>query len=133
MQSGVIGELRVPTPAVFNTGQVLFGLVRAHMETGRDEYLSGARRAADYMVQAQGADGSFEHGRSAMARDYCTTYYTRAAWALCVFGTHVQERRYTDAAERNVRFGLSQRGGSMCPMAGAHPVSRGRPRQHLSG
>ncbi len=108
VQSGVIGEQLVPAPAVFNTGQVLFGLVRAHMETGRDEYLSGARRAADYMVRAQGADGNFEHGRSAVARDDCTTYYTRAAWALCVFGTYVQERRYTDAAERNVRFGLAQ-------------------------
>lgn len=108
VQSGVIGEQAVPTPAVFNTGQVLFGLVRAHMESGRDEYLSAARRAAEYMVSAQGPDGSFLHGRSSVARDDCTTYYTRAAWGMCLFGTYVHERRYVDAAERNLRFAISQ-------------------------
>ena len=80
VQGGVIGEQAVPTPAAFNTGQVLFGLVRAHMETGRDEYLVAGRRAADYLVGAQAPDGSYAHGRSAMARVDCTTYYTRAAW-----------------------------------------------------
>ena len=79
VQSGMIREQLVPTPALFNAGKVLFRVVRAHMETGRDEYLSGARRAADYMVRAQRADGRFEQGQCAVARDYCTTYYTRAA------------------------------------------------------
>jgi hypothetical protein len=108
VQSGVIGEERTPSPAAFNTGQVLFGLVRAHQESGRDEYLMGARHAAEYLVHAQGPDGSFAYGRSAAARHDCTTYYTRAAWGLCLFGTHVGERRYTDAAERNIRFALTQ-------------------------
>lgn len=108
VQSGVIGEQAEPTPASFNTGQVLFGLVRAHQETGRDDYLAGARRAADYLVLAQDPDGSFARGRSAVARSDCTTYYTRAAWGLCLFGTHVHERRYTEAAERNIRFALGQ-------------------------
>ena len=108
VQGGVIGEQAVPTPAAFNTGQVLFGLVRAHMETGRDEYLVAARRAADYLVDAQAPDGSYAHGRSAMARGDCTTYYTRAAWGLCYFGTYVGESPYVESAERNIRFGISQ-------------------------
>jgi uncharacterized protein YyaL (SSP411 family) len=108
VQSGVIGEGRERTPAAFNTGQVLFGLVRAHQETGRDEYLHAGRRAADYLVGAQGPDGSFARGRSSSARSDCTTYYTRAAWGLCLFGVHAGDRRYTDAAERNIRFALTQ-------------------------
>src|SRR5687768_441667 len=59
VQGGVIGEQAVPTPAAFNTGQVLFGLVRAHMETGNDDYLVAGRRAADYLVGAQAPDGSY--------------------------------------------------------------------------
>ena len=108
VQSGVIGEQATPTPAVFNTGQALFGLVRAHQETGRDEYLTGAQRAAEYMLGALGPDGGFVKGRSAMAREDCTTYYTRAAWGLCVLGVHVHEARYVAAAERNIRYGISR-------------------------
>ena len=108
VQAGVIGEQESPTPAVFNTGQVLFGLVRAHEEIGRIEYLHGARRAAEFMLSAQGSDGSFTKGHSAMARDDCTTYYTRAAWALCLLGMRLGEPRYVAAAERNIRFALSK-------------------------
>jgi uncharacterized protein YyaL (SSP411 family) len=108
VQAGVIGEQAVPTPAAFNTGQVLFGLVRAHMETGREEYLVAGRRAADYLVRAQAADGSYAHGRSEMARLDCTTYYTRAAWGLCLFGVYTAEPTYVAAAERNIRFGIDQ-------------------------
>jgi uncharacterized protein YyaL (SSP411 family) len=108
VQSGVIGEEAVPTPAAFNTGQVIFGLVRAHRETAREEYALAARRAADFLVGAQGPDGEFAHGHSSMARSDCTTYYARAAWGLCLAGTYLQERRYVDAAERNIRFAIRQ-------------------------
>jgi uncharacterized protein YyaL (SSP411 family) len=104
----VIGQEATPTPAIFNTGQVLFGLVRAHQETGRDEYLAAAHRAADYMLGAQGPDGDFARGRSAMARDDCTTYYARAAWGLCALGVCINEPRYVAAAERTLRLTLSQ-------------------------
>ena len=67
-----------------------------------------------------------------MARDDCTTYYTRAAWALCVFGTQVLECRYADAAERNVRFGLAQRGGAACaPWPGRALIVAGDRRSDL--
>ena len=108
VQSGVIGEEHVPTPSVFNTGQVLFGLVRAHRETGCDEYLLAARRAADYMLGAQDPDGRFSQGRSARARADCTTYYARAAWGLCELGVYLGERRFSAAAERNIRFSISR-------------------------
>jgi hypothetical protein len=108
VQEGVIGRYASPAPAAFNTGQVLFGWIRAHQETGRSEYLAGARRAADYLLTAQGADGSFVRGRSAMSRRDCTTYYTRAAFGLCLLGKYAGERRYIDAAERNIRYAISR-------------------------
>src|SRR2546422_5457473 len=108
VQGGVIGEQVPPTPALFNTGQVLFGLVRAHEETRCDAYLEGARRAAEYMLTTQGPNGDFSKGRSSMARHDCTTYYTRAAWGLCLLGTYLDDPRYVAAAERNIRFGISQ-------------------------
>jgi hypothetical protein len=108
VQGGVIGEQDRPTPAVFNTGQVIFGLLRAHQETGAVQYLTAARRAADYLLEVQSPDGGFRKGQSQMARADCTTYYTRAAWGLCLLGVHLHERRYVAAGERNVEFALSQ-------------------------
>ena len=45
--------------SVFNTGQILQGLVRAHMETNRPEILQAAVAAGDWLIEMQQADGSW--------------------------------------------------------------------------
>ena len=49
-------------PVVFNTGQVLRGLVRAGSETGEEKYMAAADRAARWIASVQGGDGSFSAG-----------------------------------------------------------------------
>src|SRR5262249_20603307 len=39
-----------PTPAVFNTGQVLLGWLRAYRETGADKYLKAATAAGQFLL-----------------------------------------------------------------------------------
>jgi hypothetical protein len=46
-------------PLVFNTGQVVRGLLRTHQETGEDRYLEAAVRASDWIVENQEEDGSW--------------------------------------------------------------------------
>lgn len=64
---------------VFDTGQVLFGLVRAFEETGEAAFREGALRAADWLVDIAGSDGRWtrnEHLRTPHV------YNTRTAWAV---------------------------------------------------
>jgi hypothetical protein len=64
---------------VFDTGQDLFGLVRAYEETGEANFREGALRAADWLVDI--ADGRGRWTRN----EYLDTphvYNTRTAWAV---------------------------------------------------
>lgn len=64
---------------VFDTGQVLFGFVRAFEETRRPEFKTAATRAADWLVQVADSAGIWtrcEHLNTAHV------YNSRSAWAL---------------------------------------------------
>jgi uncharacterized protein YyaL (SSP411 family) len=108
VQGGTIDER--PTPAIFNTGQVIFGWVRAYEETGRERYLDAAVRAGDFLLAMQSRDGAWRKNLS----DYATrslssyTYNTRTAWALERLATSTGNTHYRDAAVRNIEFALKE-------------------------
>lgn len=108
VQGGTIDE--PPTPAIFNTGQVIFGWVRAYEETRKERYIYAAIRAGDFLVAMQSSDGAWRKNLS----DYATknlssyTYNTRTAWALQCLAARTGDRRYRDAAVRNVEFALNE-------------------------
>jgi hypothetical protein len=108
VQGGTLDPTCLPTPAVFNTGQVMLGWLRAHAETSESRYLEAARRAGDFLVACQGPSGRFETGNSQFARADATTYNTRVAWPLCLLGHRLGERRYTIAGERNIDYAISE-------------------------
>jgi hypothetical protein len=70
---------RPPEASVFNTGQILLGLVRLLRETGDDRYLAALARAADWLVDVQDEDGAW---RRFAYNGMPHAYYTRVAWAL---------------------------------------------------
>jgi len=98
---GVIGE--PVAPAVFNTGQVIFGWLAAHAVTGRTEFADAARRAGRYLVDMLEADGHWRTGNSLYARPDTTLYNARVAWALAEAGRALDEPSFVDAAARNLR------------------------------
>ena len=108
VQGGTVNE--PPTPAIFNTGQVIFGWIRAFQETGNDKYLASAVRAGDYLVSGQDADGAWRKNLSKYASDGMPsyTYNTRTAWALLLLGIETGSRTYRDAAIRNIDFALGE-------------------------
>jgi uncharacterized protein YyaL (SSP411 family) len=99
-----------PAPAVFNTGQVIFGWVRAFQETGRQRYLDSAVRAGDFLLSAQDADGAWRKslGHFASAQMTSYTYNTRSAWALLQLSDAAADRKYRDAAVRNIDFAVTE-------------------------
>jgi hypothetical protein len=92
-------------PSVFNTGQILFGLVRAHEETGDDRYVVSARRAAEWLVSVQHEDGYWDQ------HDYNDTvhsYSARVGWALAEAAELTGEASFREGARANLRWVAAQ-------------------------
>ena len=101
VQAGLIGQLP-QRPAVFNTGQVLFGWARAYRETNDPRYLDSAVRAADFLVAAQDADGAWRAHASPLVRPGINVYDARTAWGVAEIGKLTGRSQYTEAAVRNL-------------------------------
>ena len=97
----------IVAPTIFNTGQVLFGLARAARETGDESIHRSLVRASDWLVDAQDEDGCWRRFGSPFALSKNGTYNTRSAFGLVRAFEVVGDRRYLDAADRNVRWALS--------------------------
>lgn len=96
-------------PVVFDTGQVLFGLLRLAEVATEDEqqaaFAEAAKRAGAFLV------GSLdEHGRYArnLFNDTLHTYNVRSTWALVKAGRQLGEDGFVDAARRNLAWTLAQ-------------------------
>jgi len=108
VQGGTITE--PPSPAVFNTGQVLFGWVRAFKETGNERYLQSAVKAGDFLLSCQDADGGWRKQLSRFASQTMPfyTYNARTAWGLLQLAEASGKQGYRNAAVRNIDFALGE-------------------------
>jgi hypothetical protein len=113
MDSGAVlaGPLGLPpAPAIFNTGQVLFGWVAAFEETGDETFLAAAIRAADYLVDHQD-DGVWELG-SPYSHHSAHTYDARVAWGLLEVARVTQQPAHREAAIRNLDMAVEKQAGN---------------------
>jgi hypothetical protein len=97
-----------PSPAVFNTGQVLFGWVRAFLETEDERFRDATTRAADFLVSAQDLDGAWRREGSQYARAGVNLYDARTAWGLIEAYRVTGNQRHQEAGRRNLEFVLSR-------------------------
>ena len=95
LPGGTLRPGRTPEPSVFNTGQMLFGLVTAWDETGRAEYLDVAHRAATWLAEGVDADAGIWVDHSYVA-GFSPSYYARVAWPMLEV-----ERRRPDPVVRD--------------------------------
>lgn len=105
-QGGVVGD---PNRAqvVFNTGQVLLGLV-AGMRTFRTPaYAEAVRRAAEWLVTHQHPDGSWRRFGGPYAPPGPKTYHTHAAWGLFEAARVSARADWGDTALANVRWAMT--------------------------
>lgn len=99
------------TPAIFNTGQVIFGWIRAFRETGKEVYLNSAVRAGRFLREHQDEDGAWRKALSdytMTSRMTFYTYNTRTAWALLELALATGSEEFKESAIRNVEFALGQ-------------------------
>lgn len=92
-------------PVIFNTGQIMHGMLAGYLQLGRQECLAAAVKAGLWMARQQDADGSwhrFEHN------DVPHVYNTRGTWALVATGLIANEPELTQAARRNLDWALTQ-------------------------
>lgn len=90
--------------SVFNTGQILQGLVCAYRETNRPDLRSAAIAAANWLANVQQPDGSWS-GPEAY-QGVAHSYYSMVSWALAALSEAVDDDRYGLAAERNLDWVL---------------------------
>lgn len=113
VQGGVIAD--EPTPAIFNTGQVLFGWLEAYRRTNNDVFRASAARAANFLATQMDRDGAWRKNLSAFTSTSIETYAynVRSAWALMLAESLDGGERYRAAGLRNVEFtlGLCQENG----------------------
>ena len=99
---------RNPTPAVFNTGMVLLGWSALIRRTGEQRFKLAARRAADWLVSIQEANGDWVLGHSQFSKPGATLYNVKAAWGLSEAGDVLEDECYVSSAIRNAEYCLSR-------------------------
>ncbi|HEX7938045.1 MAG TPA: hypothetical protein VF483_03575, partial [Gemmatimonadaceae bacterium] len=92
-----------PTPAIFNTGQVLLGWLATVEHNGDASCADAAHRAASFLVAAQDRDGAWRRSQSRFADATTTMYNTRTAWALAEAGERLGHIEYSESASRALR------------------------------
>ncbi len=103
---GSISEPRFgPEGIVFDTGQVLFGLVRAYEETGQTEFLDAAERAGAWLVQVADTDGRWTRNTHLGVPN---VYSARVAWALLRLQSHCPQPALERVARANLDWALTQ-------------------------
>jgi Beta-L-arabinofuranosidase, GH127 len=105
--AGALGDSDQPT--IFNTGQVIFGWVRAFEEEGDERYRQAAVRAADWLIKVMDEDGCWRQFGSPMTGKQINTYNTRTAWSLARVFDITGEQRYLRAGVKNADWAMTQR------------------------
>ena len=92
-------------PVIFNTGQIMHGMVAGYTQLGRDDCLQAAVQAGHWLAQQQDDDGcwrKFEHNAVPHV------YNTRATWALLATGLLAGDELLVAGARRNLDWALTQ-------------------------
>lgn len=104
--SGLVGMRR--GPAVFNTGQAMFGWISAYESSGNEHYAEVARKAGDWLLAQQDSDGAWRRNLSLMTDAPVHTYNGRCAWALAYAAKVLGEERFADGARQASEWVLLQ-------------------------
>jgi len=91
---------------VFDTGQVLFGLVKAYEETGDKEFMFAARRAGQWLANVSDDRGRWTAKNTHNGIPH--TYNTRTAWALLRLNQIDPASEWHDIANSNLDYAVEQ-------------------------
>jgi hypothetical protein len=98
-----------PQPSIFNTGQILLGLVALYRWTGDATWLEAAARGAGWLAAGVDAMGEWSVGHY---RGFQPSYYTRVAWPMLEVWHINGDDEVRAAAERVLQNVLARRRSS---------------------
>ncbi|MGD9897741.1 MAG: glycoside hydrolase family 88 protein [Calditrichaceae bacterium] len=101
---GAFPEMFLKKKMVFDTGQIIFGMIKIYEFTNDKKYLDSAVKAADWLIKTQDSDGAWRNGAY---NEIPHTYYSRVAWSLLKVHQHVSDNKYPEANRKNVEWALS--------------------------
>ena len=84
--------------SVFNTGQIIIGLMSIFRETGDHKYLDSALRAAEWLVNVQNDDGLWPGGD--YLSDETPSYYTHVCWPMLEVWSECRDELILDGSLR---------------------------------
>lgn len=90
---------------IFNTGQILLGLVRVYKELNNQQYLDCAIKAGDFLVKNQEKDGNW---KKHCFNNISHTYNVRTAWSLLELFLITKNIKYKESAIRNLNYAFHQ-------------------------
>jgi len=96
-------------PVIFNTGQIMHGMIAGYVKLNRAECLESAVRAGYWLLKQQDGDGcwrKFEHN------DVPHVYNTRATWALVSTALLADDENLKQASVKNLDWALNQQTSS---------------------
>lgn len=98
---------RVARPSVFNTGQILKGMLALSRSTGEARWLDAGRRGASWLASGMGADGLWSGG------DYrargTPSYYTHVLWPMLAVAKECGDTTTSDLVVRGLRSIVGRR------------------------
>ena len=110
LESGAFPGLEIAEnradPSPFNTAQIINGLITWAEATSDPKVALAARRAGDWLISIQDSDGAW---RKHYYYGVAPTYAAHMACWLAQLGQYTGERKYLDAASRNIDWVLSHR------------------------
>lgn len=104
-EDGSIPDSYFKKKMVFDTGQVLFGFVRAFEETGKPRYREAALLAGKWLIDVQEPNGTW---RKFAVGGIPHAYYARVAWSLARLHHLTGDDYYKESCRKNVEWVLSQ-------------------------
>ena len=100
-RDGAFGNPTHYAPTVFDTGQVIFGLLAAHRHFGDECFLKSAAEAGRWLCTVQESDGAWRAGAYG---GRAHTYYATVAWALLLIWRATGDERCREAAVRHIAW-----------------------------
>lgn len=95
-------------PVVFNTAQIVWGLINGYREFGIEVYRDSAILASDWIVETQSEDGSWLDPYARIQSPGPKSYHARVSWILLEMARIALGRNYEEAALSNLSWVLSQ-------------------------
>ncbi len=103
---GMYNEKKGKTkPIIFNTGQNIFGFLRAYEETNDKKYLDSAVKAGNFLIKSTDDSGLWNQH---LHRNLKHTINSRTAWALLLLNSFVSDESYVRVAKANLDWVLKQ-------------------------